>query len=452
LHPSPATIVYLFTTFPKNTETFLQREIVAMQARGVKLRLFSLWGGGGSFRGIPVTPFPKWKLLTLFWKIPLEATRRPDVLRQLLHGLFTRRAPSWINFWENMLGAGFACYYLRYFRKYPPALVHAAWAGAPATAAWLLWRVDGHHFSSGAHAYDIYEHGGDWWLTEKLEHAAFVHTSTEMGRTSLIERGLLPEKVHCIHRGLATIPMLKPLRLSRDPLRLVCVARLIPKKGLRHQLRIYAALQAAGVPFEARIVGDGEMLAQLERMAGELGVAAHVSFLGHLSHLEVWSQLAWADVLLHTGVVAPSGDRDGLPNVIPEAMAAGTLVVTSPAAASTEAIHAATTGLVASVETPAEWVAALRRLMVDDVLCERLRSAARRWVEENFDAHKNAARLNALFEQAIVGKPASSLPAASDLGGTPRPRLPVVASGPGVPPGNSSESEAQSRATPKTES
>jgi hypothetical protein len=206
LHPSPATIVYLFTTFPKATETFLQREIVAMQARGVKLRLFSLWGGGGSFRGIPVTPFPKWKLLTLFWKIPLESARRPDVLRQLLHGLFTRRAPSWVNFWENMLGAGFACYYLRYFRKYPPALVHAAWAGAPATAAWLLWRVDGHRFSSGAHAYDIYEHGGDWWLTEKLEHAAFVHTSTEMGRTSLIERGLPPEKIHCIHRGLATIP------------------------------------------------------------------------------------------------------------------------------------------------------------------------------------------------------------------------------------------------------
>ena len=85
-------------------------------------------------------------------------------------------------------------------------------------------------------------------------------------------------------------------------------------------------------------------------------------------------------------------------------MAAGTLVVTSPAAASTEAIHAATTGLVASVETPDEWVAALRRLMVDDVLCERLRGAARRWVEENFDAHKNAARLNQLFEQAIAGK------------------------------------------------
>jgi colanic acid/amylovoran biosynthesis glycosyltransferase len=450
LHPSPATIVYLFTTFPKATETFLQREIVAMQARGVKLRLFSLWGGGGTFRGIRVTPFPKWKLLTLFWKIPLESARRPEVLRQLLHGLATRRAPSWINFWENMLGAGFACYYLRYFRKYPPALVHAAWAGAPATAAWLLWRVDGHRFSSGAHAYDIYEHGGDWWLTEKLEHAAFVHTSTQMGRSSLIERGLPAEKIHCIRRGLATMPTLKPLRVCREPLRLVCVARLVPKKGLRHQLRIYAALQAAGVPFEARIVGEGEMLAELERQAGELGVAAHVSFLGHLSLFDVWSQLAWADVLLHTGVVAPSGDRDGLPNVIPEAMAAGTLVVTSPAAASTEAIHAATTGLVASVETPAEWVAALRRLMVDDVLCERLRGAARRWVEDNFDAHKNAARLLELFEQTIANRLAGSTPSESDMGGTPMPPSTAGKRGTGVPPVGSSEGNAKPKTASET--
>jgi glycosyltransferase involved in cell wall biosynthesis len=217
-------------------------------------------------------------------------------------------------------------------------------------------------------------------------------------------------------------------------------------------LRIYAALQAAGVPFEARIVGEGEMLAQLERMAGELGVAAHVSFLGHLSPLDVWSQLAWADVLLHTGVVAPSGDRDGLPNVIPEAMAAGALVVTSPAAASTEAIHAATTGLVASVETPAEWVAALRRLMVDDVLCERLRRAARCWVEENFDAHKNAARLHELFAQAIAGKAARSPLPASAMGGTSLPSLPAVAGGVGVPPVSSIASDAKSLTTPQTKS
>ena len=399
--PKP-TVAYLYTTFPKATETFMQREIIAMRAHGVQLRIYSLWGGGGSFRGLPVARFNKWKLLTLFWMIPYESWRRPEVLKQVLRGLVTRRPPSWINFWENMLGAGFACLWAREFRQNPPTLVHATWGGAPATAAWLLWRLDGHRYTAAAHAYDLYEHGGDWWLRDKLEHAAFIHTSTEMGRRALIERGLVAERICCIRRGLDRLAALKPLRASRAPLHLLCVARLVEKKGLDHQLRIYAALQAAGVEFEAHIVGDGPLRPELERLAGRLGVAAQVAFTGHLPQHEVWNQLAWADVLLHTGVIAPSGDRDGLPNVIPEAMSLGTLVVTSPIAATTEAITDMATGLVAPATSPGAWVDALRRLSTDDALAEKLRAAAHRWVEDNFDAHKNAERLLREFERVIA--------------------------------------------------
>jgi glycosyltransferase involved in cell wall biosynthesis len=120
-----------------------------------------------------------------------------------------------------------------------------------------------------------------------------------------------------------------------------------------------------------------------------------------LAHHDVWNQLAWADVLLHTGVIAPSGDRDGLPNVIPEAMSVGVLVVTSPAAATTEAITQGITGLVAQVEAADVWVSALRRLSTDDVFAEKLRSAARAWVEEHFNAHRNAERVLAQFKRAI---------------------------------------------------
>ena len=373
-----------------------------MRAHGVNLRLYSLWGGLSSFRGLPVTRFNKWRLLTLFWMIPYEGWRRPEVLKQVLHGLFTRRPPSWINFWENMLGAGFACLFAGSFRKNPPAHVHAAWGGAPATAAWLLWRLDGHRFSAAAHAYDIYEHGGDWWLNDKLEHAAFIHTSTEMGRAALAARGISAEKILPIRRGLDRLPKLKRLRSSREPLHLICVARLVEKKGLDHQLRIYAALRAAGVPFQARIVGDGPLRPALEKMAGLLGIAADLTFCGHLAQHEVWEQFEWADVLLHTGVIAPSGDRDGLPNVIPEAMSCGVLVVTSPTAGTTEAIADGVSGIVVPEDAPARWVAALRQLASDDVLAEKFRAAARQWVEENFDAHKNAARLLQQFEATIA--------------------------------------------------
>ena len=143
------------------------------------------------------------------------------------------------------------------------------------------------------------------------------------------------------------------------------------------------------------------MWAQLIALAGQLGLSRQVDFLGHQPQAEVWAQLAWADVLVHTGVVAASGDRDGLPNVVPEAMAAGTLVVTSPTSATTEAISQERTGLVADVDFPLAWEIALRRYAEDDQLAEALRGAARRWVEENYDAHKNTTRLVECFEQAM---------------------------------------------------
>ena len=397
------TIAYLFTTFPKSTETFLQREIVAMQQLGIDLRIYSLWGGGPAFGSAPVRVFNKWRLLELFGIIPWVALTRWDVFGILLQGLFTRKAPSWLNFWENMLGAGFAGVFYRDFRRDPPDLIHAAWGGAPATAAWCLSRMNGHRFSAAAHAYDIYEYGGDWWLNEKLADALFVHTSTEMGKASLQERGIDGAKVHVIRRGLDRFPALKPLRPQRSPLRIVCIARLVEKKGLDHQLKIYARLKRNGLDFSARIVGDGPLQPVLERMIAELGLGAQVTLTGHLALPEVWKQLAWADVLVHTGVIAPSGDRDGLPNVIPEAMAAGTLVVTSPVAGTTEAIGHEVTGLVADVTSEEAWEAALRRLTMDDVLAIRLQTAARAWVEENYDAHKNAARLYQLFRE-VTGR------------------------------------------------
>ncbi len=395
-------IAYIFTTFPKSTETFLQREVTGLRAHGVNVRLYSMWGGGGAFDGLPITHFPKWKLVTLVAWLPWLAVCRPRALGELLRGVLSRRPPSWLNFFENLLGLGFGLVHAAHFRRLRPAHIHVVWGGGPAAAAWLLWRLDGHPYSGAGHAYDLYQDGGDGWLREKLEPALFIHTSTEMGRCTLLEKGLSGGKIHVIRRGLNTLPPLKSLRTPRPVLRLLCVARLVPKKGLDRQLRIYAALKAAGIAFEARIAGEGPLRASLEKLATELGVASEVTFLGHRPQAEIAQQLGWADVLLHTGVVAADGDRDGLPNVIPEAMAAGVLVVTSPAAATTEAIADGVTGRVASPEDAAAWVAILRALRDDDAAADRLRRAARAWVEANFDAHQNSGRLAALYRELVT--------------------------------------------------
>lgn len=387
-------VVLLFTRFPYPTETFLQREVVALRRIGVRLRLVSLWGGGTEFDGQPVERFNRWRLFTVIWRLPLETWRtRGGFFADMMRAMVLRRPPGWFNFWENLLGAGYGVVEAQRYRRERPRHLHAVWASAPAGAAWSVWRLTGIPFSMAAHAYDLYEHGGDWLLHEKIALARFVRTSTKMAASTMRQRGIAPEKIVVIRRGLDVLPPFKPLRPARQPLRVVCVARLVEKKGLERQLELYAAARNAGLPLEVRIYGSGPQHPRLKAQLRALELGGSVELMGHRPLKEIFAALAWADVLAHTGVVARSGDRDGLPNVIPEAMAAGVVVVTSPIAATTEAIANERTGLVATIADTAAWTEAWRRLAADDALCERLRTAARYWVEGNFDVHLNAARL-----------------------------------------------------------
>ena len=99
------------------------------------------------------------------------------------------------------------------------------------------------------------------------------------------------------------------------------------------------------------------------------------------------------DILFHTGIVAKSGDRDGLPHVIPEAMAHGVAVVISPGEGAQEAIVDGETGIVCKIDDLAAWMNAVSRIQNDSVFVNAMLREARLWVEGNFDALQNAKKL-----------------------------------------------------------
>lgn len=404
---------YLFTTFPTLSETFYQREIRALAAHGVQLNIHSLWGGEASFESIPVKRFNKWRLLTLPFWIGYWLVRRPGVMLSLLPRLFGSLPGSWLNAQENLLGLGFALTHAHELSDSRAGL-HAAWATAPGTAAQLIGALHGRPFTLGAHAYDVFRDGGDWWLEHKLRAAAMVVTSTEVTAGTLLARGADPAKLNVIRRGLSEFPPMKPTRSSRDPLRLLCVGRLIEKKGYEHQLRLYAHCKAAGLRFQAKIIGDGPLAMALRDELSTLELQDCVELLGALDEAETQRWYQWADAFVYTGVVAASGDQDGLPNVIPEAMRAGTPVVSTPVAGVPEAIENDVTGRLLGLDEPiqtghggqedwADWLATLDQLARDDAYYDRLRNTARQWVEREFDASTNAARLLAAWE-AVLGE------------------------------------------------
>ena len=399
----PLRVLYICTTFPKLSEQFIQREVDGLRAdaEAIELEIVSLWGGDRLYKGVPIRTFPKWKLLHLLWSLPWALIRQPGTLVTNLTKFFTGKPPSAVNFLETALGYGYAVVNWVRVKNDPPDLIHGIWATSPVSAALFLSALTKVPYSMGAHAFDVFEDGGDWHLEEKLEGAAMVHSSSGSTARQILRHGVDPDKVRVIRRGLVEFPKFKPVRHNRRSIRIVSVGRLVEKKGFFYQIDIFKALKKSGIDYNAHIVGSGNLGQALRDYRDKSGLHNDVEFWGQLSFDAVQEQLAWADLFFFTGRISSKGDRDGLPNVIGEALAHGVVVLTTDVGATTEAIKHEESGLILPGDDVSAWVEAVETVIHEDPLVEKMRANGRAWVEENFDAHKNSRLLYQAFQFAV---------------------------------------------------
>ena len=399
-------VAYIFERYPVLSQTFLRREVAGVRDQGVLVQIHSLFPPNPAdlthqVEGVPVDTFRWWEAATLIVALPRELFRDPALLRDGWRLYRRFRPTNSENFWSTVWAAIFAVCRANRIRREKPDIIHGVWATAPATAAAILGRLCNVPFSFGGHAYDIYRHGGDAFLEPKLRAASFVHTTTDAGAKYLRDRANgAPVKIVLARRGLDQLPP-KPVRdTTTRPVRLLSVGRLVPKKGHIHQLAACALLKSWGIPFEARIVGDGPLRGDLERQIVRDGLQDCVSLTGPLAPPQVDEQYLWADIFWHTGVIDAEGDRDGIPNVIPEAFARCLPVISSRTAGPMEAVIHEVTGLLADPSNAAELAGAVKRLAEDPKLRQQLGENGRHWVEENFLISHNAAILARAFRDA----------------------------------------------------
>ncbi|UCI07719.1 glycosyltransferase [Mesorhizobium sp. B1-1-8] len=213
-------------------------------------------------------------------------------------------------------------------------------------------------------------------------------------RDALIEAGAAPEKVLVHHMGVRPGEMEYRWRSwEHDTIRFISVCRLTEKKGIGYALRALASLPRRDWIYS--VIGGGELLEGLKRLAVELGIADRVSFLGPRPHAEVKQRLRDAHVFVLPSVGARDGDIEGIPVALMEAMAAGLTVVSTYHSGIPELIEDGKTGFLA----PERDVAALARKLTwiaeNPKLCEPIALAARRKIEADF----NADMLNERFAQ-----------------------------------------------------
>jgi glycosyltransferase involved in cell wall biosynthesis len=378
-------LAVLVNGFPRLSETFVLREILDLERRGLRVIVFAL-----SDPGEPVSQEALHELRARVEYVPEKVTlsrrrvaRAHLALARNAGAAYVRdlaavtRAPGWTP--GVMKRAAVLAQRLVQLGA-PPLYIH--FAHKPGTMGRFAARLAGVRYGMSCHAKDIWLTPPDE-LAAKLRDAEVVLTCTAAGKAEL-ERHAGTTPVRLVYHGV-DVQAAAPRVAAPGPPRVLTVGRLVEKKGHDTLIRAAGLVRDEGVAFRLRIAGDGPEWPRLARLVYELDLAEHVTLLGPLSTTEVRAEYGSASVFALACRRLANGDRDGLPNVLLEAMVQGLPVVGTTQAGIAEAVEHERTGLVAPPDNPAALADRLRRVLTDPELARRLGASGQAAVRERFD-------------------------------------------------------------------
>lgn len=353
-------IAVVVSGFPRRSETFAVNELIALEERGVLAAIFATKRGDGSdLRTDHQRLFPLLRILPQ--GTPVEQGAR---IAKLLSGQKV-------------------------------TAVHGYFAHTPAEVAMHAAEYLRVPFGFSVHARDARKLSvGE--LTRRAQKAAcVVACNTDVASTMQQARA----NAHLIPHGvdLSSFRVVPPPKDGRC--HILAVGRLVEKKGFRYLIK---AASKFTFSFTLRIVGDGPERERLAELTSRYGLNDQVKLLGSKTHEELPREYADAHVVAVPSIMDHTGDRDGLPNVVLEAMASGRPVVATDAGAIRSGVSHGETGLLVSQKSPVGLAAALAALAQDSSLRETLGRNARQRVERDYELSRCTERFCHLLEHAYA--------------------------------------------------
>ena len=187
-----------------------------------------------------------------------------------------------------------------------------------------------------------------------------------------------------------------------QPLHILVAGTLCRRKGYDVLLRACALLKARGLDADVTVAGSGPLLRRLRWLAFRLGLRKRVSFLKQVPHDAMGALYRAADVFVSPGITLRSGESDGLPSALAEAMAFALPVVVSDVPGQLEVVEDGKSGLVVPQGDPVALADALERLARSPEERERLGKEAWRRVREVLDVEHGEERLVSLCNTAFM--------------------------------------------------
>jgi glycosyltransferase involved in cell wall biosynthesis len=254
--------------------------------------------------------------------------------------------------------------------------------------------------AAGSRPLVISLHGSDVFIAEKhaavgraagwaLGSAAYVTACSEDLRQRALRLGADAGRSRTIPYGVdctrfrpdpgARVALRTRWGLAADAEVVLAAGRFVRKKGFEYLIDAVARLAPARPRLRLVLAGAGDLRAELEGRIAARGIADRTVLPGVLLQDEVAAALAAADVGVVPSVRDPSGNVDGLPNVVLETLASGTPLVASPAGGIGAVVKDGTTGLLAPEADVPAIAASIERLLDDRSLAVRIGQAGRAW-------------------------------------------------------------------------
>lgn len=391
-------IGYVLKMYPRFSETFIVSEILAREAAGEEIVIYSL-------RPPVDTRFHAElaRVKAPVYYVPRSAGSRgawntwSQIPRELVAGV-QNAFPLLLQAEADEVEQAIAVASLA--AAHGVAHLHAHFASVATTVARLAAAIADLPYSFTAHAKDIFHEDVDQRdLADKLAGAHHAITISGYNRAHLV-REFGPERcraLHLVRNGLELerFPMRARHGVSGIP-RLLGVGRLVEKKGFALLIEAAGTLRDRGMACTVEIVGDGPLRQSLQEMIDARGLTDSVTLLGPRTQREVRELLGKADLFVAPFVVGGDGNADGLPTVLLEAMATGIPCVAGNVTAVGEVIRNGETGWLVSTGNLDALVVAIEDALDPGTDLPRMVKAARALIEAEYDSNRQAARLGAL--------------------------------------------------------
>lgn len=400
-------VVYLVSRFPVTSETFIVRELDALdRSDKFDLEIRSLFPAPDAavhdisrrWSDRLVRPSAADALAGFAWALLTRPLAVSSALATVAAGYF-RRPPLLVRALTTVL---LACAHARDLARRPgPSHVHAHYATYPALAAWVCRRLVGTSFSFTVHAHDLYVDTS--MLGRKIADARYVVTISNYNRAILEQHNTAHTPIRVVHAGIDTAAYhFRPRAIPADgQVRALTVASLQHYKG--HAVLLEAL--AMGGPEVDRItldlVGDGVLRSELEALADRLGLDDRVRFLGSCSEDAVRASLDAADLFVLPSLVAADGQMEGLPVALMEALACGVPTVTTELSGIPEIVVDGVTGLLATPGDAASLNTTLTAMVQRASATVEFAEAGRALVVREFDLRDSVSALAGLLYEYL---------------------------------------------------